>query len=75
MFVRGLICQVATQNEYSSLSSLPGSGYSLATMQRPIGLLALAACFIIAGALVDGVYQRSTPGSLQAAALTWELTE
>jgi hypothetical protein len=35
-------------------------------MQRPIGLLALAACLIIAGALLDGVYQRSTPGSVQA---------
>jgi hypothetical protein len=36
------------------------------TMQRPIGLLALAACFILAGALLDLGYQRSTPGSLQA---------
>jgi hypothetical protein len=26
----------------------------------------LAACFILAGALLDGGYQRSTPGSLQA---------
>jgi hypothetical protein len=41
-------------------------GYSLATMQRPIGLLTLAACFILAGALLDGGYQRSTPGSLPA---------
>jgi Protein of unknown function (DUF3592) len=35
-------------------------------MQRPIGFLALAACFILGGALLDGGYQRSTPGSLQA---------
>jgi Protein of unknown function (DUF3592) len=35
-------------------------------MQRRIDLLALAACFILAGALLDGGYQRSTPGSLQA---------
>ena len=35
-------------------------------MQRRIGFLALAACFILAGALIDGGYQRSTPGSLQA---------
>jgi hypothetical protein len=43
-----------------------GFGYSLATMQGPIGFLALAACFILAGALLDGAYQRSTPGSQQA---------
>jgi hypothetical protein len=41
-------------------------GYSLATMQRPIGFLALAACFILVGVLLDSGYQRSTPGSLQA---------
>jgi hypothetical protein len=35
-------------------------------MPRLIGFLALAACFILAGALLDGRYQRSTPGSLQA---------
>jgi hypothetical protein len=35
-------------------------------MQRRIGFLALAACFILAGALLDGAYQRSTPDSLQA---------
>jgi hypothetical protein len=35
-------------------------------MQRPIGLLALAACFILAGALLDVGYQRSTPDSLPA---------
>jgi hypothetical protein len=35
-------------------------------MPRRIGFLALAACFILAGALLDGGYQRSTPGSLQA---------
>jgi hypothetical protein len=35
-------------------------------MQQPIGFLALAACFILAGALLDGGYQRSTPDSLQA---------
>jgi hypothetical protein len=35
-------------------------------MQRPIVVLALAACFILAGALLDGGYQRSTPGSLWA---------
>jgi hypothetical protein len=35
-------------------------------MPRLIGFLALAACFILAGALLDGGYQRSTPGSLQA---------
>jgi hypothetical protein len=34
-------------------------------MPRLIGFLALAACFIIAGALLDGTYERSTPGSLQ----------
>ena len=38
----------------------------MATVQQPIGFLALAACFILAGALLDGSYQRSTPGSLQA---------
>jgi hypothetical protein len=37
-------------------------------MPRLIGFLALAACFIGAGALLDGGYQRSTPGSLQAQA-------
>ena len=35
-------------------------------MQQPIGYLALAACFILAGALLDGSYQRSTPDALQA---------
>ena len=35
-------------------------------MKRPTGYLALAACFILAGALLDGGYQRSTPGALQA---------
>ena len=35
-------------------------------MPRLIGCLALAACFILAGALLDGGYQRSTPGSLQS---------
>ena len=35
-------------------------------MQQPIGYLALAACFILGGALLDGGYQRSTPGALQA---------
>ncbi len=35
-------------------------------MPRLIGFLALAACFILAGALLDGGYQRSTPDSLQA---------
>jgi translation initiation factor IF-1 len=35
-------------------------------MMRPIGSLILAACFILAGALLDGAYQRSTPDSLQA---------
>jgi hypothetical protein len=35
-------------------------------MRRPIALLALGACFILAGVLLDGGYQRSTPGSLQA---------
>ena len=54
------------QNGHSSLSSLQAPGYSLATMPRRIGFLALAACFILAGALLDGGYQRSTPGSLQA---------
>lgn len=34
-------------------------------MPRLIGFLALAACFILAGALLDGGYQRSTPDSLQ----------
>jgi hypothetical protein len=56
----------STQNGHSSLSSLQAPGYSLATMPRLIGFLALAACFILAGALLDGSYQRSTPGSLQA---------
>ena len=51
---------------HSSLSCLQAPGYSLATMQRRIGFLALAACFILAGALLDGGYRRSTPGSLQA---------
>src|SRR5580658_6959186 len=55
-----------TQTGHSSLSSLQAPGYSLATMQRRIGFLALAACFILAGALLDGAYQRSTPDSLQA---------
>jgi hypothetical protein len=54
------------QNGHSSLSSLQAPRYSLATMPRLIGFLALAACFILAGALLDGGYQRSTPGSLQA---------
>jgi Protein of unknown function (DUF3592) len=35
-------------------------------MQRPIVVLALAACFILTGTLLDGGYQRSTPESLQA---------
>jgi hypothetical protein len=35
-------------------------------MQRPIIVLALTACFILAGTLLDGGYQRSTPESLQA---------
>jgi Protein of unknown function (DUF3592) len=35
-------------------------------MHRRIGFLVLAACFILAGALLDGGYQRSTPGSLRA---------
>jgi hypothetical protein len=35
-------------------------------MRRPIGLLALAACFVIAGALLDSGYQRSTPDSVPA---------
>jgi hypothetical protein len=51
---------------HASLSSLQALGYSRATMPRLIGFLALAACFIVAGALLDGSYQRSTPGSLQA---------
>jgi Protein of unknown function (DUF3592) len=51
---------------HSSLSSLRAPGYSLSTMQQPIGFLALAACFILAGALLDRSYQRSTPDSLQA---------
>ena len=34
-------------------------------MPRLIGFLALAACFILAGALLDGGYQRSTPDALQ----------
>jgi hypothetical protein len=58
--------QVAAQNGYPTLSSLQTPGYSLSTMQQPIGFLALAACFILAGALLDGGYQRSTPDSLQA---------
>jgi hypothetical protein len=37
-------------------------------MQRSIGFLALAGCFILAGAVLDSGYQRSTPGSLQAQA-------
>ena len=56
----------STQNGHSSLSSLQTPGYSLSTMQQPIGFLALAACFILAGALLDSGYQRSTPYSLQA---------
>jgi hypothetical protein len=55
-----------SKNGHSPLSSLQAPGYSLATVQQPIGFLALAACFILAGALLDGSYQRSTPGSLQA---------
>jgi hypothetical protein len=55
-----------TQNGHPSLSSLQAPGYPLVTMQRRIGFLALAACFILAGALLDGGYRRSTPGSLQA---------
>lgn len=35
-------------------------------MQLRIGYLALAACFILAGALLDGSYQRSTPGAQYA---------
>jgi Protein of unknown function (DUF3592) len=35
-------------------------------MQQPIVFLCLAACFMIAGALLDGGYQRSTPSSLHA---------
>ena len=35
-------------------------------MQRLTGYLALAACFILGGALLDGSYQRSTPGALYA---------
>jgi translation initiation factor IF-1 len=35
-------------------------------MQRTIGFVAMAACFVLAGGLLDGSYQRSTPGSLQA---------
>jgi hypothetical protein len=35
-------------------------------MRRPIGLLALAICFVLAGALLDVGYQRSTPDSLRA---------
>jgi hypothetical protein len=35
-------------------------------MQRPTIVLVLAACFTLAGALLDGGYQRSTPDSLQA---------
>jgi hypothetical protein len=35
-------------------------------MRRPIGLLALAACFVLAGALLDAGYRRSTPDSVQA---------
>jgi hypothetical protein len=38
----------------------------LAIVQRLIGLLVLAACFILAGALLDANYRRSTPDSLQA---------
>jgi hypothetical protein len=59
-------CTLSTQNGHSSQSSLQSPGYSLATMPRLIGFLALAAGFILAGALLDGGYQRSTPGSLQA---------
>ena len=51
---------------HSSLSSLQAPGYSLAIMPRLIRFLALAACFILAGAWLDGGYQRSTPDSLQA---------
>ena len=49
-----------------SLSSLQNPGYSSSAMQQPIGFLALAACFILVGALLDGGYRRSTPDSLQA---------
>lgn len=35
-------------------------------MQRPLALLALAVCFVLAGALLDSGYRRSTPGSMQA---------
>src|SRR5580700_12185828 len=56
----------ATLRDRTALSSLQVPGYYLSTMQRPIVVLALAACFILAGALLDGGYQRSTPGSLWA---------
>lgn len=35
-------------------------------MQQTFGFLALAACLILAGALLDRGYQRSTPDSVQA---------
>ena len=35
-------------------------------MSRSVASLVLAACFMLAGVLVDGSYQRSTPGPLQA---------
>jgi hypothetical protein len=62
----GCQCVFSTENGHSPLSSLQAPGYSLSTMPQPIGFLALAACFILAGALLDGGYQRSTPDSLQA---------
>lgn len=45
---------------------LQAPAYSSATMQQPTGYLVLAACFILAGALLDHGYQRSTPDALQA---------
>jgi hypothetical protein len=35
-------------------------------MPRLIGFMALAVCFILAGAMLDGSYRRSTPDSVQA---------
>jgi hypothetical protein len=35
-------------------------------MQRPIIVLVLAACFVVAGALLDSGYHRSTPDPRQA---------
>jgi hypothetical protein len=55
-----------TQNGHSSLSSLQAPGYSLATMPRTIGFLALAACFILAGALLDAATGGRLPVPLQA---------